>query len=251
MRVVAKRSLVIKGKSVLAVVSAVSGCKTLARRDSRMLAGKPLFAWIVDAGRSSRLLDRMLIVTDDNEVRSYSQAVGMSVLLVARPKESGTETAASIASVALAQMPDFDYVVVLEAGSPLLLGSDIDGVLDVSSRNQGTPVVTVSETRVTPASLVTLDGGRGMRKVFGNQDPVPPNTRIYTTNNAISASTADYVRTHNTFLTEDTHAYIIPPERSLIIESKADLVIAEGFLKLTGPAAGVFNSGPAHSQTRQ
>jgi N-acylneuraminate cytidylyltransferase len=242
---------VINGKSVLAVVSAASGCKTVRRRDSRVLAGKPLFAWVAECARNSRSIDRIVVVTDDNEVRSYAQAVGLPAIAVPPSTESGTERVSFVSTVALREFPNYDFVVVLDAGAPLMLGSDIDGVLAVSVRNEGTPVVTVSETRLSPASLVVLDGSRGMRKVFGNQDPWPANTRIYTTNSAIAASAVGYVSTHGTFLTEDTHAYMMPPERSLIVESKVDLVVAEGFLKLTGPGCNPLQFSPDVSLTRQ
>ncbi|MBX3073642.1 NTP transferase domain-containing protein [Candidatus Obscuribacterales bacterium] len=234
----------INSKSVLAVVSAIGGCKTLARRDSRMLGGKPLFAWSVNTAKNSRSVDRIVVVTDDNEVRSYSQAIGATVIAVPPEKETGMDRASFATAVALREFAQYDMVAVIDAGAPLILGSDLDGVLEVSLRNHGTPVVTVSETRLSPASLVVLDTSRKMRKVFGNQDPVPPNTRIYTTSSAISASAVGYVQTHGTFLTEDTHAFLLAPERSLIVESKADLVVAEGFLKLTGPGSELmpFNS---------
>jgi N-acylneuraminate cytidylyltransferase len=213
-----------------------------------MLGGKPLFAWSVDTAKNSRSVDRIVVVTDDNEVRSYSQAIGAIVIMVPPSKETVMDRASCATAVALREFPDYDQIVVLDAGAPLMLGSDIDGVLEVSLRNQGTPVVTVSETRLNPASLVVLGTSRKMRKVFGSQDPVPPNTRIYTTSNAISASAVKYVETHGTFLTEDTHAFIIAPERSLLVESKSDLVVAEGFLRLTGPgAAPVFINAGASS----
>ena len=196
-------------------------------------------------------MDRIVVITDDNEVRSYSQAIGTTVIAVAASKETGTDKASFASTVALREFARYDIVAVLDAGAPLMLGSDIDNVLEVSIRNHGTPVVTVSETRLSPASLVVLDTSRKMRKVFGNQDPVPPSTRIYTTSSAISAAAVNYVQTHGTFLTEDTHAFIIAPERALIIESKADLVAAESFLKLTRPGFSSIQFNPDVSSLRQ
>jgi len=215
-----------------------------------MLAGKPLCAWMIDAARASRLIDRLVVVSDDAEAKSFAQAIGLTCYSVAAPKDGGMDRFAEIALVAQKELPDFDYIVVLDSASPLVLSSDIDGVIEVSARNDGTPVVTVSETRLTLPSLVVLDGARKMQKVFGNQDPVPANTRIYTTNNSIAVSATSYVKTHGTFLTEDTHAYITPSERTLVVESKADLVVAEGFLKLTGPNSinVAFNQDAAQSR---
>lgn len=248
-RVTEKRRL-IKGKRVLAVVSAAGGCKTLRGRVTRTLASKPLILWTVEAARNCRLVDRLVVVTDDSEVRSLAQAYGLNTYSVSTSKTDGLDRITDCALAALKELPDFDLVVALDAGSPLLLSSDIDGVAEVSARNDGIPVVTVSETRLSPNSLVVLDGNRKMHRVFGNQDPLPANSRMYTTNNSVAACQGEYLKTHETFLTEDSHAYILPTERALIVESKTDLAVAESFLKLTGPSN--LSLPPAHdvSQTR-
>jgi len=201
-----------------------------------VLVSKPLFLWTIEAAKNCRLVDRLVVVSDDKEVRSLAQAVGLTTYSVSTDRDDGMDRLTDCALVALKELPDFDLVVSLEAGAPLLLCSDIDGVVEVSARHDGIPVVTVSETRLNPKSLVVLDGSRKMNRVFGNQDPVPANSRIYTTNSSMAASAADYLKTHETFLTDDSHAYILPPERALIVESKTDLAIAESFLKLTGPS---------------
>ncbi|MDZ4835889.1 MAG: hypothetical protein SGJ27_19090 [Candidatus Melainabacteria bacterium] len=240
----------IKGKRVLAVVSAVGGCKTLRGRDSRSLVSKPLFLWTFEAAKNARLVDCVVIVTDDKAVQSLAHAQGLNTYSVSTSREDGMERLTDCALAALKEVADFDLVVALDAGSPLLLGSDIDGVVEVSARNDGIPVVTVSETRLTPKSLVVLDGNRKMNRVFGNQDPVPANSRIYTTNNSIAACASAYLKAHETFLTEDSHAFILPPERALVVESKTDLAVAESFLRLTGPYAQSVQSGQDISQLR-
>lgn len=240
----------IKGKRVLAVVSAAGGYKTLRGRDTRLLVSKPLLLWTIEAAKNCRLVDRLVVVTDDSEVRSLAQANALNTFSVTTSKPDGMDRLTDCALTALKELPDFDLVVALDAGAPLLLCSDIDGVAEVSARNDGIPVVTVSETRLGPRSLVVLDGNRKMQRVFGNKDPWPANSRIYTTNNSMAACATDYLKTHETFLTEDSHAYILPPERALIIDSKTDLAIAESFLRLTGPSSLSLPSAQDVSQPR-
>lgn len=240
----------IKGKRVLAVVSAAGGCRSLRGRDTRPLISKPLILWTIEAARSCRLVDRLVVVTDESEVRNLAQANGLKAYSVTTSRINGLDRLTDCALTALKELPEFDLVVALDAGSPLLLCSDIDGVVEVSARNDGIPVVTVSETRLTPYSLVVLDGNRKMHRVFGNQDPLPANSRVYTTNNSMAACQSEYLKTHETFLTEDSHAYILPTERALVVESKTDLAVAESFLKLTGPSNLTFMPAQDVSQTR-
>ncbi len=240
----------IKGKRVLAVVSAAGGCKTLRGRYTRQLVSKPLSQWTIEAAKKSRLIDRIVVVTDHSEVRSLAQALGLSVLTVLNQNENSLDRLAHSALTGSNETSGFDFVVVLDGASPLLLGSDIDGVLEISARNDGTPVVIVTETRLSPRSLVVLDGSRRMHRVFGNLDPAPTNSRIYATNSSIAASEISYLKAHETFLTEDSHAFIMPVERSLIVETKTDLMVAESFLRLTGPDNFSFKQTQEISQPR-
>lgn len=238
----------LKGKSVLAVVSAASGCKTLPRRDTRVLMSKPLPLWVIDAARNSRVIDRIVVVFNNDEVKSLAQEQGLAAIGVADSLKSGMDSLVCCSLAALEHVAEYDFVVALDGGSPLLLGSDIDGVVELSARNDGTPVVTVSETRVSPSSLVVLDGSRKISRAF--VDRLPSDNRMYLTNNALSVASTAYVKAHRTFLTTDTHAYIMPPERALVVESKTDLAVAESFLRLTGPGYTAILSNQDVSQTR-
>ncbi|MBX9671237.1 MAG: 2-C-methyl-D-erythritol 4-phosphate cytidylyltransferase [Candidatus Obscuribacterales bacterium] len=224
----------IKGKSILAVVS-TSGCRSLAQRYLRTLSGKPLFRWTVDAAKSSRLVDNVVLSSNDSALIAQAQALNVPTFEMeqgeGRPQERFGDSSLCILTV----LSDFDYFVLLDAGCPLRLQSDIDGAIEVSARNDGTPVVTVSEMRVSRDALVVLDGNRKMTKPAAlNTSSWNSASRMYSINKCISVASSQYLRQHGSFLTEDTHAYIMPAERSIIVESKGDLAMAEGLMRLTG-----------------
>ena len=60
------------GQRVLAVVPARGGSKSIPRKNVRLLAGHPLLAWSVAAGLQSQLVDRVLVSTDDAEIRDVA-----------------------------------------------------------------------------------------------------------------------------------------------------------------------------------
>ena len=59
----------------------------------------------------------------------------------------------------------------------------------------------------------------------------------YRLNGAIYVSVIDYLMENKSFIGKQTKAYIMPLERSIDIDTKLDLIIAEGILR-----SNVFNS---------
>jgi N-acylneuraminate cytidylyltransferase len=64
------------GRRVLAVVPARGGSKSIPRKNVRLLAGHPLLAWSVAAGVQAQTVDRVLVSTDDPEIRAVALRCG-------------------------------------------------------------------------------------------------------------------------------------------------------------------------------
>ena len=64
----------IDGLKVLAVVPARGGSKGLPRKNILDLAGRPLIAWTLAAAQESRLIDRCVVSTDDEEIAEVARA---------------------------------------------------------------------------------------------------------------------------------------------------------------------------------
>lgn len=73
-------------REVLAVVQARGGSKGLPRKNLRLLAGHPLVAYSVAAGRAARRVTRTIISTDDAEIAEVAQHYGAEAPFL-RPAE--------------------------------------------------------------------------------------------------------------------------------------------------------------------
>lgn len=71
---------------VLALVPARGGSKSLARKNARPLAGHPLLAWSIAAARAARGVTRVLVSTDDEELRAMALRYGAEAPFL-RPAE--------------------------------------------------------------------------------------------------------------------------------------------------------------------
>ena len=103
---------------IVGVTPARGGSKGLPRKHLRMMCGKPLIAWTIEAALASQRLDRYVVSTEDQEIAEVARQWGAEV--IARPPELATDEATTLSVVqhALAQIPT-DVVVLLQATTPI------------------------------------------------------------------------------------------------------------------------------------
>jgi N-acylneuraminate cytidylyltransferase len=103
---------------ILGITPARGGSKGIPGKNIKMIAGKPLLAWTIEAAQKSKLLDRYIVSTEDKEIVEIASKYGAEVLT--RPKKLATDTATtlSVLQQAIANIP-CDIVVLLQATSPV------------------------------------------------------------------------------------------------------------------------------------
>ncbi len=118
----------------LAIIPARGGSKGIPRKNIRPLLGKPLIAYNIEQAKSARLVNRVVVSTDDPEIGAISRQYGAEV--VWRPAEISGDTASSEAALLhtleyLRQTENYqpDLLAFLQCTSPLTLAEDIDGVI--------------------------------------------------------------------------------------------------------------------------
>ena len=57
----------------LAIIPARGGSKGIPRKNIKLLCGKPLIAHTIEAALSSKLIDRVVVSTEDEEVAEVSK----------------------------------------------------------------------------------------------------------------------------------------------------------------------------------
>lgn len=103
----------------LGIIPARGGSKGLLGKNIKPILGKPLIAWSIEAGKKSKLLDKLVVSTDSQEIASVAKEFGCEVLM--RKPELATDDATTIAvvkDIAL-QIPEAENFVVLQPTSPL------------------------------------------------------------------------------------------------------------------------------------
>ncbi len=74
------------GGRALAIIPARGGSKQVPRKNLKLLGGKPLIQWSIEAARAAGDLDRCIVSTDDEEIAEVARSLGADVPFL-RPAE--------------------------------------------------------------------------------------------------------------------------------------------------------------------
>jgi len=109
----------------IAIIPARGGSKRIPRKNIKDFFGKPLIAYSIEAALASKLFDKILVSTDDEEIANIAKKYGADIPFI-RPKElsddfTGTGDVVKHALEALkAEGETFDFVCTIYATAPLL-----------------------------------------------------------------------------------------------------------------------------------
>jgi len=111
--------------NAVAIIPARGGSKRIPRKNIKDFHGKPLIAYSIEIALASKLFDKVIVSTDDEEIASIAQSYGAKVPFL-RPKELSddfTGTGAVVEHVVRYMKEEgekFDFVCTIYATAPLL-----------------------------------------------------------------------------------------------------------------------------------
>ena len=225
----------IDNHSVLAVVTARGGSKGLPRKNVRDTGGRPMVAWSIAAGHESRYVDRTILSSEDAEIIQVARDCGCDVPFV-RPTELADDDSSIYDALfhALDNIDEtFDYIVLLQATSPLRSADDIDGCLRMCFDSGAPACVSVYDPQKSPYLSYTLDDAGKLRPLVpmperpGRRQDLPP---AYMLNGAVFVARIDWLRKYGTFMHEDTIGHVMPAERSLDVDDELDHLFVRALL---------------------
>lgn len=224
----------IDARKVLALIPARGGSKGIPGKNIVGLAGKPLIAWTVEAARASRHIDDVVLTTDDDAIAQVGRRVGASVPFM-RPAALATDEASTMDAIfdALDRLPGFDVVVLLQPTSPLRTTADIDAALALLDRAPS--CVSVRPAYDHPYLTFRIDDGHALTPFATTPEGQSLRRQdlpaAWCLNGAVYAADIPWLRAQRSFISARTVAYPMPTERSIDIDTPADLRAAEDLLR--------------------
>ncbi len=224
-----------KNKKILAIIPARGGSKGIPRKNIRLLSGKPLIVYTIEAALKSKYLDRIVVSTDDDKIGQISKSAGAE--FIKRPQnlaEDNSPTYPLIEHVAdyLEKNEKYkpDIIVLLQPTSPLRTTKDIDQSIELFLSNNCGSVISVVD--VGSSVYISLKMGKkylqplfsqkfldiGLRQVF---------PEAYVTNGAIFISSLKNLYLYKSFYGKKILPYVMPQEKSVNIDHEIDFKLVE------------------------
>lgn len=130
--------------NIVAIVPARGGSKGIPKKNIKLLAGKPLLAYTIEAAFNSKYINRVVVSTDDDKIANVAREYGAEI--VKRPAELATDEATSESAIihAINQLgDDVEYIAFIQATSPLLKSSIIDEAIEKLMDSRYDSVITL------------------------------------------------------------------------------------------------------------
>ena len=227
-------------KTVLGLIPARGGSKRIPRKNIAPLAGRPLLAYTCEAALGSRMLTRVVLSTDDDEIAEIGRKCGVEVPFM-RPKQLGRADTPSLPVVQhavrwLMKHEDWraDVVVLLQPTSPLRRSHQIDEALECLDVTGADTVVSVTELshRFSPYTIMRLQDGclrdflkKALRADRFRRQNLPT---LYARNGpAILASRVQVFLNSDSLYGKRIVPYMMSEEDSVDIDTPFDFQLAE------------------------
>lgn len=211
---------------ILAVIPARGGSKGIPRKNIKPLAGKPLIAWTIEAALHAQGIDRVIVSTEDEEIALVAKQFGAEVPFM-RPHTLAQDDTPGIAPVlhAIKQLPDYDWVLLLQPTSPLRSVEDIEGIIQFCRDEAAPSAVSVTQVSKHPFWMYQRDDQNRLHSLIPNQPEITRRQDLpaaYTLNGALYLARTDWLIQNQGFIGSETLGYVMPEERSVDLDTPQD-----------------------------
>lgn len=225
--------------NVLGVITARGGSKGIPKKNIKLLGGKPLIAYTIEAAKKSRLLTCVVVSTDTEEIAKVAKEWGAEVPFL-RPAELADDQAGHVGVMqhALKFMEaklgvKFDYTVILQPTSPFRLPEDLDLTIQKAidtGFDSSVSLVEIEEGH--PWKIKKLAGDRVLpyfeeEKEGTRRQDLP---KYYKRSGAAYVTSRKTLMENNQLYGEKVAGHVVTGERSIDIDTPFDWLKAEMML---------------------
>jgi CMP-N,N'-diacetyllegionaminic acid synthase len=222
---------------VLGLVPARGGSKGVARKNIRMLCGKPLLGYTAESALAARRLARVVLTTEDEEIAELGRRCGLEVPFV-RPAALALDETPMMPVVhhalkVLSESGDtFDAVCLLQPTNPFRRAEDIDGAIELLETTGADSVISfvdVGEKHPARMKYISAEGrvvDPPFAEAFEGQrrQDLP---KVYLREGSIYVTRTGVLVQDGSFKGRDCRGWLVPEERACNIDTPFDLFIAE------------------------
>lgn len=227
--------------SSVAIIPARSGSKGLPDKNIKLLNGKPLMAYAIEAAKNSNIFAEVMVTTDSLKYAEIAESYG-AVVPFMRSTEKASDIASSwdVVEEILSEYEKkgkfFDDFCLLQPTSPLRTTEDIQKAYQIFNEKDAIAVVSVCECEHSPLWCNTLNDSMELKKFIDPHNYLRRQElkKFYRINGAIYIVSREEFHKNRYIYREGSFAYVMAQERSIDIDSFLDFRIAETLILSVG-----------------
>ncbi|SMF67504.1 CMP-N,N'-diacetyllegionaminic acid synthase [Paenibacillus uliginis N3/975] len=224
----------------LAIIPARGGSKGVPRKNLRLINGKPLIQYTIEAALGSRRIDQTVVSTDCTEIAQVSVEAGATVPFI-RPSALAEDHSRTIDVLKHAvefyenQGVFYEHIILLQPTSPLRNSFDIEEAYSIFLQNEADSLQSVSPALQHPYLFRKFDD-----TLLGPYQSVEDERlrrqdleEIFVLNGAIYIVKKGLLMEESSLVGCRNCGYVMPKSRSIDIDDELDLEVAEAYLRKT------------------
>lgn len=230
--------------NILGIIIARGGSKGLPKKNVKKLLDKPLIAWTILAAKKSKLLDRLILSTEDDEIASIGRQYGIDVPFI-RKKELAADDSHTpdilinaLEELEKTENKKYDIIVLLQPTVPFRKVEHIDQAINNFKYSKFDSLITVKKQEYPPWWMFQLDGKKLIPSfkfkddlnVFNLERQQFPD--VYKPNGSVYVTWVDLLKKNNQLVNPNNCGYlVIEDEFQINIDTSLDFMIAESIAK--------------------
>lgn len=230
-------------KEIVCVIPARGGSKGIPGKNLVDLHGKPLLAWSIAAAQSSKVVNRIFVSTDSEEIAFVARKRGAEVPFM-RPVDLARDDVHAVYVVLHAldwlereEGLEPEGVMMLLPTSPLRLPHDIRGVVKLFRERKAPSVVSIVDLGKYMTNLRYLDEAR-LERVAPEENPNAQRQglkKLHSVNGSIFLARPNVLRRAGTFHVDGALGFVMDGVNSIDINAPEDLALARKLCEVFEP----------------
>ncbi len=158
---------------VLCVIPSRIGSTRLARKPLLPIHGKPMIQWVYEKAKSCKLLTKVIVATDSDEIADLIRGLGGEVMMTDPHITTGSDRVAAVAR----SYPDKDVVINLQGDEPFIKPHMLEQVLAPYLAGENPDMSTLAyelseEAYADPGAVKVILDTKGYAMYF-SRAPIP------------------------------------------------------------------------------
>jgi 3-deoxy-manno-octulosonate cytidylyltransferase (CMP-KDO synthetase) len=158
---------------VIGIIPARYGSTRFPGKPLALIAGKPLLQWVIEGSKNSKLINKLIVATDDERIFKLAQDCDVEVVMTDSNLPSGTDRIWAACSKEV-----FDIAINIQGDEPLITGPILDTLVQSMIKNEKAEMATLghpfkSQSDMESPNAVKIIMNQKGEGIYFSRLPIP------------------------------------------------------------------------------